>query len=179
MYFCPKCKSLLNITKTINNPTYFKINNLDELITSIQNDNLYGIIEINFIEKDLINNKKIKKLDNKLQNKIINTYNQSKLYKNIPTYFICNYCNYHKSIIPGTIMYTKSLCNRYKDNSKLLIDSLINDNTLPRTKDFICPNKECTTSNMNIDREAIFYRPYSGDYDVNYICCTCKTEWKS
>lgn len=182
MYFCPKCNSLLNITKTITNPMNLKINSLEELIKIVENNNLYGVIELNFVDKDLKNNKILKKLDDEIINKILNIYNQLKVYKNIPTYFICNHCNYHKPIIAGTIMYEKSLSDRYRNNNDLLIESLVNDKTLPRTKDFICPNIECFyNKNINIDvnKEAIFFRPFNDNYDTHYICLKCKTEWKS
>ena len=53
------------------------------------------------------------------------------------------------------------------------------DMTLPRTKDFICPNQKCETNKNYSDknREAVFYRPSSDSYNLKYICCFCKTSW--
>ena len=50
-----------------------------------------------------------------------------------------------------------------------LLQLRANDNTLPRTKDFICPNKKCDSKNVNDkSREAIFYRPDSNKYNLKY-----------
>jgi hypothetical protein len=57
----------------------------------------------------------------------------------------------------------------------------IMDPTLPRTKDFICPNKECETNNLTntnnlINREAIIFRE-SKSFITRYVCTTCITDW--
>ena len=54
----------------------------------------------------------------------------------------------------------------------------IMDPTLPRTKDFICPNKECETNkNTNLaTREAIIFRE-NRSFITRYVCTTCTTDW--
>ena len=54
----------------------------------------------------------------------------------------------------------------YEDLS--IINTRLNDFTLPRTKDFICPNKNCISHKNNLDKEAVFYRPYKNSYKIKY-----------
>ena len=58
-----------------------------------------------------------------------------------------------------------------KQNRLLLLD-----NTLPRTKDYICPNTKCE-SHKNINKEAIFYRPDKNSYRLEYQCAACRIKW--
>ena len=54
------------------------------------------------------------------------------------------------------------------------------DPTLPRTKDFICPNSSCVNNTDSIEilknKEAVFYRNQT-EYNLKYICCQCYTQW--
>ena len=59
------------------------------------------------------------------------------------------------------------------------IDLIISDQTLPRTKDYICQNKKCKTHNSSnyFEKEAVFYRPNPDKYITKYACCVCKESW--
>ena len=57
------------------------------------------------------------------------------------------------------------------------IETKLNDHTLPRTKDYICPNKKCSASKNDSAKEAIFYRPYKNSYNLKYVCGLCKSSW--
>jgi hypothetical protein len=103
---------------------------------------------------------------------IVDKYNLIK--KNmIPNSFSlkCNQCNEYFILNPGVIMsikIKKSVSNNI-DN----IVEIIEDNTLNRTKDFICPNEKCSVSDKL--KEAVIYRPNSSTPDTQYICVNCKT----
>jgi hypothetical protein len=91
-------------------------------------------------------------------------------------YFICNNCSTSYVLQPGTTLYS---INFDKSSTSLLnedVDMKVMDPILPRTKDYICPNKTCATHKQTGDKEAVFYR--SGkDYRLKYICCACRTQW--
>ena len=118
------------------------------------------------------------KLDSNNSKVILNKYDSLIINNSFDTYFICNNCNYHTKITSGTKIFETS----FKEN-KITDDSLLNlrimDNTLPRTKDFICPNENCNSHKKENEktREAVFYRPYNNRYDVKYICSECVTLW--
>lgn len=174
MYFCDKCSSILDITKIINNPYINKINSPKEFIENIINDDIYGVNEIEFNEKSLLNNSNFNNLNIDNKNDIINIFHYLKS-SNI-SYFICYNCNNHKPLFPNTIIFKSSINNNnLKNNNKIKLK----DKTLPRTKDYICPNTSCNSHNNNLQKEAIFYRPIINQYLLHYICCVCNTEWKA
>ena len=93
------------------------------------------------------------------------------------TNFFCNNCHYSKGIEEGAILYRESFYNNnYEDLS--IIDSRLDESIMPRTKDFICPNKKCISHKNGKDKEAIFYRPYKDSHQIKYICKDCKVSWK-
>jgi len=84
----------------------------------------------------------------------------------------CSQCNEIFILPPGklsTIKLKKTSNINNIDN----VDEVVTDYTLPRTKDFICPNKECKPE--EIKREAIIYRPNLNEFITQYICVNCKT----
>lgn len=173
MYFCPKCNFSLDIIKNVNNPFITEIENPDEFLDLIESNNMEGIIKINFLKKDLLSNKNYKSLKKDKAESILKLYENFQLDTSKNSFFICNNCNYHSMLSPGTIIF-KTTVNEDQVDDTSLIKNRINDNTLPRTKDFICPNK-CKVSNK--DKEAIFYRPFHNSYVLNYICCNCNATW--
>jgi len=84
----------------------------------------------------------------------------------------CSQCNEIFILPPGklsTIKLKKISSINNVDN----VDEIITDYTLPRTKDFICPNKDCKIDEIN--KEAVIYRPNPEEYITRYICTNCKT----
>ena len=84
----------------------------------------------------------------------------------------CSQCNEVFILPPGklsTIKLKKTSTSHNIDN----INEIITDNTLPRTKDFICPNKSCDATEQN--KEAVIYRPNLNEFITQYICVNCKT----
>ena len=84
----------------------------------------------------------------------------------------CSQCNETFILPPGklsTIKLKKTSSVNNIDN----ISEIITDYTLPRTKDYICPNNECKVDDVN--KEAIIYRPNMNDFITQYICTSCKT----
>ena len=78
----------------------------------------------------------------------------------------------------GTKIFTAHIKEKRFDD-KSLSNLRINDSTLPRTKDFMCPNKTCKFNKKenDINKEAVFYRPFMNEYNLKYICCGCETSW--
>ena len=71
------------------------------------------------------------------------------------------------NFINSVIIYTIFVVISNDDDVK----HRINDPTLPRTKDFICPNSKCisntkkTDKEVLINKEAVFYRP-TKEYNI-------------
>src|SRR5438105_4607564 len=90
--------------------------------------------------------------------------------------FSCNNCGYLTPIKPGTLVFSK---NFESESTNIFLEdfsTMCTDATLPRTKDYICPNKSCPTNDKKVDlvaKEATFKR-LGKTYKIVYMCCICK-----
>ena len=178
MYFCPKCNFILDITKRISSDSKNEIASVDEFITRSLDNELDSLVKLKFSKSDLTKSSSYKDLSDENKETIMSKYNTYTNDKFTSAYFICNNCNYNTKLTPGTIIFNTSVSNNVVED-EVVLKSRVLDKTLPRTKDFICPNKSCGT-NKNFgskDREAVFYRPDQNSYNLIYVCCTCKTSW--
>jgi hypothetical protein len=92
-----------------------------------------------------------------------------------PAFFICSNCNFTKKINDGRIIYSKTY-GITKKTSTINMTDMIYDDTLPRTRKYICPNTNCEShTNANI-KEAVFYRD-TDSYKINFICIACKSSF--
>lgn len=167
MFYCSECSNIYDITK---DPTQIisvqqtKENTSSELssMSSSDSDNKNVPIEE---PKEKQNIQRQKSGQNERENP-----NQM--------YFICHECQNYESIKPGTRILTKTSIDVSKEyrNSKLKPDYLINITTLPRTRNYICPNKECVSHSDLSKREAVMNK-FGESYTVTYICTACKTIW--
>ena len=176
MYFCPKCNFILDISNKISSNILQEINTVEELIELVDNDSdLDYNYKIKFKLNDLEKNKSFLKLNEKNKVNVLNNFN--KIDNKNSFYFFCNNCNYIEPIKNGKILFSSS--NNNSNNIHLPNDeNIILDSTLPRTKDFICPNTKCiTNSKKKNTKEAIFFRPDPKSYKLMYICITCSQKW--
>lgn len=86
----------------------------------------------------------------------------------------CTKCNEIFVLQPGiisTIKIKKTANVSAVENP----EEIVTDLTLERTKDFICPNKECNKSVDIMNKEAVYYRPNPEEYVTKLICVNCYT----
>jgi hypothetical protein len=133
---------------------------------------------LDFDLSNLKTNNLYKKLNKEDKNKVV------EVFKNIKddttadgVYYICNNCGYFKSIRRGELLFSK---NYSKTDVVESVDYELKcaDYTLPRTKDYICKNKNCIThdkKNYKL-KEALWFRQ-TESYQLTYVCCVCKTGW--
>lgn len=88
-------------------------------------------------------------------------------------YFICKFCSNYREIEPGTLIFGQNY--KSSSDSAEISDLEVNDNTLSRTKAYICPNGTCETNKDKSKREAVLTRDAAGH--VVYICMACNTQW--
>ena len=94
-------------------------------------------------------------------------------------YMLCTNCGYAKAMEAGTLILSRisgkeeikyvADQNKYKD--------MVNDPTLPITRKYVCPNKECESHKNHMKREAVWFKPNRHTYVTIYICRECKTMW--
>ena len=202
MSYCKNCSHTLEITKNVNTNTEdnIKVLNKPEDIVNIEllelepkKKKYVGDIQysINFSELIIKNyfktfdTKKLEKFkitpeDFKL--KVIFRYKQIVKQQRIASSFIleCSNCGSTFFLEPGTTIYSinyERSIHQIDEETRIKCTDL----TLPRTKDFVCPNNKCinntdTSDEVLLEKEAVFYRNPK-EYNLKYICCQCYFQW--
>lgn len=184
IYFCPKCDYYLNITKKIKGDGEGSITvaeTPEQFIELATSEDTEGEIRVAFKIDKLKNSSEFKALSSGKQKKLLTLFKKTSAKKTgFGVYFTCDNCGYFTSVRPGTILYKES----YNKTTKIvLLDDYsltCEDPTLPRTKDYICQNKECPSHNKKnlATKEAVFFRPNKNEYNLIYVCCMCKKGWR-
>jgi transposase-like protein len=186
MKFCKHCNYVLNISKSpINNDNKitYTIETMDQYLNYIKNVST----EINHEVELKIDNATLKtklmgkfKQNKKKVDELLIQYdvikNKASIDNNI--YFVCQNCNSSFEIEPGTIILSTNFDVNNQNIQQYDFGFKIMDPTLLRTKDYICPKKECDShkSENNIKREAIIFRE-SKSFITRYVCTMCLTDW--
>jgi len=90
-------------------------------------------------------------------------------------YLSCQDCGF-KDLYTGNVIEKKNFKNKSKNIMKN-IQFLIYDDSLPRTNQKQCPNKNCNSNIKEIKSESVFLQdPIS--LKLTYICTSCNVEWK-
>lgn len=87
----------------------------------------------------------------------------------------CKVCGNKEEYGEKKIMQTNYSKNENKSD-QLNIKNFIYDNSLPRTKQIECPNKECPSIKNKSLQEAVSFID-ERTLKVNYICAVCFTFW--
>jgi len=93
-------------------------------------------------------------------------------------YFICN-CASYEEIEPNTLLIIKQPKNKTHQNYNLYENPefKVNNSTLLKTRNYICPNKDCPTHKNPELRCANIEHTNYNTVIVKYMCEVCKTEW--
>lgn len=151
MFFCPNCNNSLSITQ-------------QELINTIPNDQTPSELS-NTVESES-NNQTVQTKPNTIPG-------------SRKAYFKCSNCGYSQEIEPGTMIMSRA--SEYEKTDYALDKSsyrdMIYDATLPHTRNYICPNKDCKSQKDYNIREAVWFKPNRHTYDTIFVCCVCQTVW--
>jgi len=176
METCEICNYTLSIGKITSQDSTIVINDPSEFIKIMnkkKKDNITMSLELNFDISVLMSLIQKNGLKQEVSNYIIDNYNLIKKNSKPNTFCLrCDQCNETFVLKPGKLL---SLKLRKNTNISNIINTseIITDLTLPRTKDFICPNKDCKVKPN--EKEAILYRPNPNEYITQYICVNCQT----
>lgn len=189
MFFCEKCRYLFNVTKDVKSKQIGgKINEaLNNILTKYANNEKLVERDLKRIRgKDLTDDERFEDMTKKEQKRLISAVKavdknffveeevvEPKIGSNI-AYFICKYCKNSKPIKPGTLIYSK---NYGGNNITEVVDYtyVIYDQTLPRTKTYICKNPKCETHKDTSLKEAVLTKNTLDQ--IVYICTVCSTDW--
>ena len=95
-------------------------------------------------------------------------------------YFVCTTCGNTEIVKPKTLIISKQsqdIAREYFGNNNKP-ENIVNSSTLLHTRDYICPNKTCSTHVDPGSRDAIMTR-IGNSFKIMYICSLCKTSWSN
>jgi hypothetical protein len=193
MFFCSNCRTLYNITKD---------NKGRQLGGKIKRglENLFQkhrdgeeLVDADFEEitqKDLFDDERFNNLSNKARQKMVSWIkkfnkdwfiaadDEDENEENMVTtaFFICKTCQNSKPIKAGTIICHQSF--GFDESNETEDYSLsIHDQTLARTRAYICPNEKCKSHSKPDTREAVLTKNHL--HQIIYICTVCEANWIS
>ena len=175
MYFCQQCNYTLDINKKsgIKDDNRIELKKPLDAIKKLSDDINFIKFKPLFSKNELIKNKDYKKLKDNEKKKL------NKLFSNIISNaeFICDNCGFKEDILETISLY--KIDNSEDSIIKTLEDNklLVNDPTLPRTKDYLCKNNNCISHKDKKNKEAVYYRD-KNSFELNYICVKCYYSWK-
>lgn len=164
-------------------------------IANITDDNISGILDgsdtdvtmsKNFNINELNKNSSFNKLSNEQKTLVINRIleknpkqKNSKQTHNLTkeSYFYCKSCGYYEKIPNKKFLFSRGNENKNEEHNLNFI-SLINDPTLPTTKNYNCINPNCSTHTNPKIKKAVFYR-HLDSYNIRYICKVCNKFWNT
>jgi len=148
----------------------------------------------NFTIDKIKNMDNFKKLDEDKQVLVLNTFEnksgstRKKISKSVENakkekineniYYLCELCGYHEKLKPETLIYKKLYTFDDVDYTERVEDFsyMLDNDTLPRTIEYVCPNQNCDKNKKNAIGEAIFFMNKKLKKKV-YVCNLCKISW--
>lgn len=183
MFFCEKCHYTFNITKNVKSKQIGgKINNaVNSLLEKfnrgekIENEDISNLKADDIINSDIydamtIKNKK--SLISQIRSLNKGFFNEKEETIDSPAFFICKFCKNSRPIVPGTMIFSKTYVESSENDD---LQFMRYDNTLARTKTYICINQNCETQKDPNLKEAVLTKKPDGQ--LTYICTVCNTDW--
>lgn len=190
MFFCEKCRYLYGVTKDVQNKQIGgkitdALNNIfnkfskNEPIIDKDIRKLKGIQITNDERFEILNKKDQRRLMSAIKSLEKNFFlpdepeSETKVGSNI-AYFICKFCKHFIPIKPGTTIYSKKYgsanAGEIEDYSYAIYDQ-----TLQRTRNYICKNEKCETHKKIDIKEAVITKNINEQ--IVYVCTNCSTYW--
>lgn len=192
MFFCDKCRYLFNITKDVESKQIGgRINSaLTSLFAKYRAGESVTERDLRRIRsKDLLDDERFETMTKKEQHRMtgwIKGANKAFFAKaggapdtkigSNQAFFICKFCKNSQPIQPGTVIYSKdySAASTVEEED---YSYAIYDQSLARTRDYICKNSECESHTNDAVKEAAMTK--NASYQVVYVCTSCSTYWTS
>jgi len=199
IYFCDNCDNIMDVRKSVFKQNEILANDIDATITDteqkpdvnyksildkISNNEKLTNEELKSIDmKELVENKYYKLLAKKgeIKKVLLNMIDEmGNTDENINAYFYCNNCNFSKKIEGETKILSKNANNANNNDTDEYIDpslykNKVFSNTMPITRNFICPNDKCDSNTGKKPTEAIFFRKNKDSYKLIHVCKNCLT----
>jgi hypothetical protein len=143
-------------------------------------------------ETDILSDPAFTELDLDQATTVINKLNiylpkiKKKVYKNLNknltrdsnAYFVCINCTNFEQIKPGTIIFSQSNSSINNNIDLTMCRDNIYDMTLPRDRNYTCPNNECPSHKDPTVKEEVTKR-YKNNNKLIHTCCACQIVWST
>jgi predicted RNA-binding Zn-ribbon protein involved in translation (DUF1610 family) len=92
--------------------------------------------------------------------------------------FKCTNCEYTEPIMNHTLIISRSneIDNSVEDTGKCKVNiykNMVNDATVPHTRNYVCPNENCKSHKDFALRDAIWFKPRLHSYKKIFVCTAC------
>ncbi len=188
--YCKLCNNLLNVSRVpaIKANENKNLQNVPKteaeyiaMLKKLENDEMLSPTEINAIDlKEMVKTEYYKQMQGKGKIRKLMTDmldNAQTSDEDTQAYFVCENCFFSKPLTNETHLFAKSSDGVVIYNDQSTDDIMRNkvyQSTLPRTRNFICPNKTCKSNTHPNDfpTEACFFRKHN-TYAIIMICTIC------
>lgn len=197
MPFCKKCSSILMVKKSEeiiefkelpkNDLLNFYVKRLESLRENLPLTKNAITISWNKTEIDNILSKtkdefftSLNKTREEVKEELLKLHHKLSIKNNLINYVhFCNDCGISYYLEPGTIISSRDYKINVINNDEVP-EIRKTDPTLMRTKDYICPNKDCINNKDKSEKvqkakEANMYK--LRDNQIIYICTQCNLKW--
>ena len=177
MQFCPNCDNTFVITRINQDEQQVQeeVKHARQHARTAKDDSESNLETetSNTDSGELIKLDKLDKID-----KIEGGANINKQEKNSDLYYFkCINCGYIVPIEEDTLIIRRTNEENTGNINETKYADMINDVTLPHTRNYICPNKTCISYKAHNLRDAIWFKPDRNSYMIKYVCTACKTVW--
>ncbi len=177
----------VSISESIGGASNISENDISSILDGSDTD---ITISKNFNINDLNKNSVFNKLSNEHKTLVINRILEknptphsnskqkqpkSNMYSTKKSHFYCKSCGYNEKIPNRKFIFSRGDENK-NEMFNYNFMNFINDNTLPRTKNYNCINQNCSTHKNPETKMAVFYR-HKNSYNIRYICKICSKFW--
>lgn len=192
--FCERCDNILDISRTpladvidedTTTPNIVSSEddiNYETILQKIEKGEKISEDELKLIDiKDMTKNDYYKKMAKKgeIKKQIIDMIeDMGNSDENIQAYMVCRNCAFTKPIKGKFRILTKNpegVTAAHDYVNEATYRNRVHMRTMPRTRDFSCPNNECPSYTQKSNNEAIFFRKSADAYDTIYVCTNCLT----
>ena len=166
----------INLSSDNNDVDYESILQKIEMGNKLSNEDLQKI-DI----KELVKNEYYKKMVKKgeIKKSIIDMIDDmGNSDENTQAFMVCKNCSFNKNIESEFRILSRNpdgMTSSHDYINEAVYRNKVHIRTMPCTRNFNCPNKECPVYKNNVSPEAIFFRKNANTHETIYVCKRCLT----
>jgi DNA-directed RNA polymerase subunit M/transcription elongation factor TFIIS len=173
----PKVSLAITTPNTVSTETKTNEDEISKIIQLYKNGD--NISNFNIDIKLVTASDDFKKLKDTQQKELLKILKSSEIDESLSAFRICKNCSYFERLVGRNLVLSRmnsgASVSGIIDLSKYKY--MINDKTLPHTRNYICKNDKCESHKNFEKRNAVWFRPILNSYSTYYGCITCGEIW--